>query len=985
MRAVPASTSAPREPHGLGAAIAARRGADRGAIRARCGLALAMWPALALCAVAVGSACGQEPVAPVVVELRLAPASLDFGALPLGARARRLVAITNDGNGPWRTETEPALRGDSTAFAITRPCALPLAPGAFCEMEIAFAPQAEGALAGSLVVVGPDGAELVVALAGRGDPADVVLAPAALTFGAVDVGGAERRSFTITSRAAEVLEVPLVLRGDGFFVGAGTRRELQLQPGEQLSIAVDFSPSRGGPATGEAILELCGAGCGPAVQLDGVGLAPRIEVQPRIVDLGEVARGDEALFELVIANAGLGDLVVTRLDLFTTTPDLSLTGALDGEELPFIVPDGERARIELRYAPATSRAALDATLRIRSNDPVSPEVFVPIDGATPGPALEILPRVAHFGVLDLGQERRLDVVVRSTGTVPADVRELRLDGAGFSFDPAPSAMRLLPYESIVFGVRARATATTVAAGGSTGTITARAVGLDDVEAPLAFLSGTSGCQPRALVPNVLLGSVLIGRSVRGAVLVENIGDGPCSLLSAREAPGLPFDLGFSFSAVAALEILPGESAPIEFAFRAIELGQRSAFLSLTFAEQPAPLFVSATARGVSGVLVADPPAIIIGPIVEGCPTNSRLASFVNRGAEVLSITSLRVSPPGAPFSVVFPSVPRTVAPGALVSMPVDANRAAPGIHEAAILASTDGDLDAQVRLQLIVEPQGEPITEVFEASAFPRVDVLFVVDNSGSMADDQARLAANFDRFIAAGFGNRNMSFHIGVTTTDVIGGSGGPLVGGFLTDRTTGLADRFAQQALVGTGGLGIELGLEAMRRALDSAETRNAGFLRADAALSVVIVSDEEDNGDRAELDNIDPSLRRPVDFYIEALRALKGGNLESTPVLVSAVVSPSASARYRAVADAFGGVVLDIGTTTWGEELSAVGDATFGLRRLFRTGSEPVPGTVTVTVNGTPITAFTVDVERRTVTLRDEPPANAVVTITYVGGCS
>src|SRR5262245_28774988 len=46
-------------------------------------------------------------------------------------------------------------------------------------------------------------------------------------------------------------------------------------------------------------------------------------------------------------------------------------------------------------------------------------------------------------------------------------------------------------------------------------------------------------------------------------------------------------------------------------------------------------------------------------------------------------------------------------------------------------------------------------------------DILFVVDNSGSMADEQENLAANFDRFISqiAGAGD----YHIAVVTTDQV------------------------------------------------------------------------------------------------------------------------------------------------------------------------------------------------------------------------
>src|SRR6187402_3458074 len=49
------------------------------------------------------------------------------------------------------------------------------------------------------------------------------------------------------------------------------------------------------------------------------------------------------------------------------------------------------------------------------------------------------------------------------------------------------------------------------------------------------------------------------------------------------------------------------------------------------------------------------------------------------------------------------------------------------------------------------------------------VDILFVIDNSGSMAEEQATLARNFERFIAALEAEKvEANYRIAITTTDV-------------------------------------------------------------------------------------------------------------------------------------------------------------------------------------------------------------------------
>ncbi len=177
------------------------------------------------------------------------------------------------------------------------------------------------------------------------------------------------------------------------------------------------------------------------------------------------------------------------------------------------------------------------------------------------------------------------------------------------------------------------------------------------------------------------------------------------------------------------------------------------------------------------------------------------------------------------------------------------------------------------------------------------LDVLFVVDNSPSMIEEQQSLATSFPRMIdaLATLDDGLPNLHIGVATSD-LGTSGsrtppGPPVGAgaggcegmgmagelvqvagmterFLSDiaapdgtRTTNytgaLRDMFATLALVGDAGCGFEQHLGAMRRALD-ANAVNAGFLRPDANLAVVILADEDDCsvGDSAFFGD-DPSL--------------------------------------------------------------------------------------------------------------------------------
>ena len=182
-------------------------------------------------------------------------------------------------------------------------------------------------------------------------------------------------------------------------------------------------------------------------------------------------------------------------------------------------------------------------------------------------------------------------------------------------------------------------------------------------------------------------------------------------------------------------------------------------------------------------------------------------------------------------------------------------------------------------------------TEVKDIPLIPNrdLDLLFMIDNSASMADKQAHVVASFPGFIAAlsqlpgGLPN----LHIGVVTSDLgtkgtedatagppigavgrgycagTGQAGALQTGGVITSGGMFLIDiqdpalsgarirnydgdlaaAFAQMATVGDGGCGFEQPLEAIKQALVPSHTANAGFLRPQATLAVILVTDEDD----------------------------------------------------------------------------------------------------------------------------------------------
>jgi hypothetical protein len=292
-----------------------------------------------------------------------------------------------------------------------------------------------------------------------------------------------------------------------------------------------------------------------------------------------------------------------------------------------------------------------------------------------------------------------------------------------------------------------------------------------------------------------------------------------------------------------------------------------------------------------------------------------------------------------------------------------------------------------------------------------RVDILFVVDDSGTMAEEQATLARGFASF--ASILNESMTrFHLGVISTSFEYGDPdrGKLIGDplFLTHETPDYESLFAERAVIGTGGSDFEKGLEAAAYALSPAIgiEVNVGFSRPEARLLIVFVSDEEDCSDAGALGtdfSDDGEICYsgqgdlvPVPEFVEEFR-----NLREDPrdVIVTSIVGlpgercdtdndgePDAlpGARYAEVARLTGGNVGDICDSDWTQILSEAGLNATGVDSSFQLGNAAIPDTLEVMVDDAVVdpASYTYEPETWFIHFADDavPPRESVITASY-----
>lgn len=245
--------------------------------------------------------------------------------------------------------------------------------------------------------------------------------------------------------------------------------------------------------------------------------------------------------------------------------------------------------------------------------------------------------------------------------------------------------------------------------------------------------------------------------------------------------------------------------------------------------------------------------------------------------------------------------------------------------------------------------EAERVTDRILQTVIPAVDVLFVVDNSCSMFEEQAALGINFpamlDWFVGSG-----LDYHVGVVSTDM----NDPTQAGrlrtvddlrWIEEQTEDPELLFNQMVQMGTGGHYEEKGRAAAYTAIELlGSSDNLGFVRPNAAMHITVVSDENDDSGDSPV-----SRQEWIDYLLDY-------RVGAQMVSFSSIVGPltgcpyigSPGIEYTSVTDAVGGVVWPICSEDWTAVLDQLGFLATGLSKEFFLSRRPVQETILVRVN-------------------------------------
>jgi hypothetical protein len=406
----------------------------------------------------------------------------------------------------------------------------------------------------------------------------------------------------------------------------------------------------------------------------------------------------------------------------------------------------------------------------------------------------------------------------------------------------------------------------------------------------------------------------------------------------------------------------------------------------------------------------DPAYVDFGLSRPDCPVARARTRLVNRCGVAHELRAVSVGPgtTDGEFELeTGPVLPLRLGDGESADVVLRYRARVPGMNLSPLFAALTG-IDGAVEASLV----GESSLESRQVDSWTQVDVgkadvLLVVDNTASMVEEQPRLVAGLSGLLGA-LAQAGMDARVAVTTTGLIpagpgcpgGAEGGEAGRLFPADgslpRWIQVGDPAARaqlERLVQVGRCAqVEAGMEAARLALsppladspDDLRTGlpadgNAGFLRADAALAVIFVSDEDDHSPRPAADY--------AAFFAGLKGAGQGGRALAhalVPTSSGCSTAGSVGTRWAELVQRSGGQLASSCAQDYAPLLASMAGQVGAPSTRFPLSRPSAPGSLEVRVDGQPVTGWWWDAPTNTVVFNAPPPPGARVEARYERAC-
>ena len=236
-----------------------------------------------------------------------------------------------------------------------------------------------------------------------------------------------------------------------------------------------------------------------------------------------------------------------------------------------------------------------------------------------------------------------------------------------------------------------------------------------------------------------------------------------------------------------------------------------------------------------------------------------------------------------------------------------------------------------------------------------KVDIVLMMDNSSSMIQYQNKFSSQVSAMVN-NLNSTGLDYHIAVVTTDMrTGGNGGKFIGSpaYVSNSTPNLVSTLQSHIAVGQLGSDLERGLDSVRAALQPAYLAGAGrgFLRDDALLAIVILTNEDDYSSDSTssyedfFDMLKPNFNNSTKGWI--LNFV--GVVSLTAACSTTADYKEPGLRYMELADYTGGVKASVCDSSLAAAISNVHVRIVEILSEYPLKSVPNISTISVSLNG------------------------------------
>ncbi len=397
-------------------------------------------------------------------------------------------------------------------------------------------------------------------------------------------------------------------------------------------------------------------------------------------------------------------------------------------------------------------------------------------------------------------------------------------------------------------------------------------------------------------------------------------------------------------------LAPGSQTQLPVTYTALADEQASGALQVHSNDQQRPVVtVDLLATSLAPSIELEPATWDFGDHEVGCEQEQAVA-IRNVGSAPLVIQDVVFDPTSDELQVsTFFQPGTTLAPGqeetaTVFYAPVDELPDTGYLH----VQSNDPARPDALAIQYGTAHLAGEVEDEFEQAGNNQTDILWVIDNSSSMTDEQTNLAVNFSSFLDI-VDVLDIDYHIGVCTVDsgaLIGPV--PIMTPSTPDVHAAFADAVTPPLIFNIPEQGLLYGMEAVTPPLAAPGGPNDGFLRPAAGLRVIYVSDEPDQSPDTVVN------------YVAAMQSVK---VNPDHVILSGITgqatgcySPNGSAspavRYEQAIALTGGLSESICSSNWVNTLSNLAWLSSSWQDTFVLSAQPVEPTIEVELNHVPV---------------------------------